>query len=257
MFAIDHAALRALDASARDALRDDTTTQLGALTAPRGADDGWSAVVELVGSAAEVMLVHFRPTLDALTEAQRWVTRAAISDFLEPSYSFLSVTEAGFYHLTAQLAKDAAARGGKPNDAVWKETLEKKLAAELASDHVRKRLYPMPPAEMPYVCFYPMDKKRDHGQNWYILPVEERSRLMQEHGLSGRKYAGRIFQVISGSIGLADWEWGVTLFARDPLDFKKIVGEMRFDEASSKYGEFGSFFVGKMIGVEEWAGRVV
>ncbi len=105
---------------------------------------------------------------------------------------------------------------------------------------------------MPYVCFYPMSKRRAPQQNWYALSADERSRLMWEHGKSGRRFAGRVFQVITGSIGFDSWEWGVTLFAQDPLAFKKIVTELRFDEASSKYGEFGAFYVGKLVDAEAW-----
>jgi chlorite dismutase len=105
---------------------------------------------------------------------------------------------------------------------------------------------------MRYISFYPMTKRRDGADNWYSLDVAERNRLMREHGLTGRRYAGRVFQVISGSVGLADWEWGVTLFARDPLEFKRIVTEMRYDEATARFGEFGRFFAGVRIGEDEW-----
>jgi len=117
----------------------------------------------------------------------------------------------------------------------------------MESEHVKRRLYPQPVPDMPYVCFYPMSKRREPGQNWYSLPLEERSRLMHAHGLTGRKYAGRIQQIITGAIGLDAWEWGVTLFARDPLDFKRLVTEMRFDEVSAKYAEFGDFYVGRIL----------
>jgi chlorite dismutase len=112
---------------------------------------------------------------------------------------------------------------------------------------VKKRLYPELPLGMPYVCFYPMSKRREAGQNWYLLTLDERSRLMYAHGLTGRRYAGKVQQVISGAIGFDAWEWGVTLFAKDPLDFKKLVTEMRFDEVSAKYAEFGDFYVGKVV----------
>lgn len=249
MFRLDRASLRALSPDDAAAVRADAAAALVELATPA---DGWSGVVELVGSEADVMFVHFRPTLDALGEAQRRVARTTLFDDLQPVYSFLSVTEAGMYHLTAKLAREAKARGGKVGDAEYAAALERNLAAERSSDHVQKRLYPRPPAGMPYVCFYPMDKKRETGQNWYSLPIDERSRLMYEHGMTGRRYAGKVFQVISGAIGLDAWEWGVTLFAADPLLFKKIVSEMRFDEASAKYGEFGEFFVGKMVDAEEW-----
>jgi chlorite dismutase len=107
---------------------------------------------------------------------------------------------------------------------------------------------------MPYVCFYPMSKRRDPGANWYQLTLEERSRLMYAHGLTGRRYAGRIQQTISGAIGLDDWEWGVTLIARDPLDFKRIVTDMRFDEVSAVYATFGRFFVGRRATIAEAIG---
>jgi chlorite dismutase len=200
------------------------------------------------------MVMHFRPTLDALGEAQNALARARLSDFLSPVEFFLSVSEAGLYFITAQLAKATAARGGKIGDDEYKAELKKRIDAELATEHVRKRLYPSPPDErMPYVCVYPMDKKRETGQNWYALPIEERSDLMKWHGLTGRKYAGRVLQIISGSIGLDVWEWAVTLFAADPLEFKKIVSEMRFDEASAKYGEFGNFYVGRLAAPAAWA----
>jgi peroxiredoxin len=169
---------------------------------------------------------------------------------LHPVYSFLSVTEAGLYHLTAQLARDAAQRGGAVGDETYVAELARRAAAERGSAHVNRRLYPPIPHGMAYVCFYPMTKRRDAGQNWYTLSLDERSRLMQTHGLTGRRYAGRVVQIISGAIGFDAWEWGVTLFANDPLDFKKLVTEMRFDEVSAKYAEFGEFFVGKL---SSWA----
>jgi hydrogen peroxide-dependent heme synthase len=196
--------------------------------------DGWGSVVGLIGSSADVMHLSFRPTLDAIGEVQRLASRSAVALGLQPSYSFLSVTEAGLYHLTAKFADDPAG-------------LAEKVAAERESEHVRKRLYPPRPATMPYVCFYPMSKRRQTGQNWYTLSLEERSQLMHAHALTGRRYAGRVQQIITGAIGFENWEWGVTLFARDPLDIKKLVTDMRFDEVSAKYAEFGDFFVGKVL----------
>ena len=105
------------------------------------------------------------------------------------------------------------------------------------------RLWPEIPHRR-YLCFYPMNKFRGEAKNWYSEPIRERQRMMREHGMIGRHYAGRVTQIISGSIGFDDWEWGVDLFADDPLVFKKLVYEMRFDEASAVYGLFGAFFVG-------------
>jgi peroxiredoxin len=193
------------------------------------------------------MVIHFRNSLDAIGEAQDILARAAIGDVLDPIYSFLSITEAGLYHITAELARAAVARGGKVGDDEYARALADRSEAEGASPHVRRRLYPELPVDMPYVCFYPMSKRRNESQNWYALSLDERSRLMQTHGLTGRRYAGKVQQVISGAIGLDAWEWGVTLFAKDPLDFKKLVTDMRFDEVSANYADFGDFYVGKIV----------
>jgi peroxiredoxin len=208
---------------------------------------GWTCFVRLIGSTSDLMAVHFRDSLDAIGEAQDAVAKAELGKAVDPVYSFLSVTEAGLYHITAELARAADARGGKVGDAEYARTLAGRAAAERDSEHVKRRLYPELPPTMPYVCFYPMSKRRDASQNWYTLTLEERSRLMQAHGLTGRRYAGKIQQVITGAIGLDAWEWGVTLFAQDPIDFKKLVTDMRFDEVSAKYAEFGDFYVGRII----------
>jgi chlorite dismutase len=213
--------------------------------------EGWSAVARLIGSKSSIMAMHFRPTLDALGDAQRELDRQPIMSGLRLEYSFLSVTEAGLYHLTAQLARQAAQRGGAVGDADYVADLSHRAAAERDNPHVRRRLYPTIPDGMPYVCFYPMNKRRDALQNWYSLSLDERSRLMYTHGMTGRRYAGKVVQVISGAIGFDAWEWGVTLFARDPLDFKKLVTDMRFDEVSAKYAEFGDFYVGKLVPWDE------
>ena len=208
---------------------------------------GWTCFVSLIGSTADLMVIHFRESLDAIGSAEDAFAGTELARGSERLYSFLSVTEAGLYHITAELARAAEARGGKVGDAEYARTLAGRVKAERDSEHVRRRLYPERPATMPYVCFYPMSKRRDSGQNWYGLTLDERSRLMQAHGLTGRRYTGKIQQVITGAIGLAAWEWGVTLFAQDPIDFKKLVTDMRFDEVSAKYAEFGDFYVGKII----------
>ena len=217
----------------------------GAVPAREGS--GWSAFFQLIGSRANFLAVHFRPDLESIASAQRSAERTACGHGLNLSYSFLSITEAGLYHLTAQLAREAEARGGAVGDAAYTTELSRRIGIERENPHVQKRLYPALPDGMPYVCFYPMSKRRDAQQNWYTLSLEERSQLMHAHGATGRRYAGRVLQIITGAIGFDAWEWGVTLFAKDPLDFKKLVSEMRFDEASAKYAEFGEFFVGKLI----------
>ncbi len=219
------------------------------------AGGGWSAVAELVGSRGDLLVLHFRPTLDAVGEAERRFAWTRLLECLEPVTTFLSVTEAGLYHITAAIAAARRAAGGEPGDAAYREEVAARAAAERRNPHVARRLYPPLPADLPYICFYPMSKRRAVGQNWYALTLEERSRLMQAHGATGRRYAGRVQQVITGAIGLDAWEWGVTLFARDPLDVKRLVTDMRFDEVSAQYAEFGHFYFGRLIDMSPWLTR--
>lgn len=240
------ARLSALLKGARAAVGDVTKGRAKTKASADSASAGWSCIVKLIGSTSDMMIVHFRESLDAIGVAQEMVDRTGLAKVLIPVYSFLSVTEAGLYHLTADLARQAEARGGKFGDEAYSTALADRAAAERASAHVARRLYPERPTDMPYVCFYPMSKRRDAVQNWYTLSLDERSRLMLAHGLTGRRYAGKVQQVITGAIGLDAWEWGVTLFAKDPLEFKRLVTDMRFDEVSARYAEFGEFYVGKM-----------
>jgi peroxiredoxin len=244
----------------REPSHDDSRRPLGetpGVQTTQGAEPseaGWSAYAGLIGSSVDLMVMHFRPTLDEIGAAQRAVARLSIAPRLRLRYSFLSVTEAGLYHLTAQLAREAAERGGAVGDEAYTTELSKRIVEERNNPHVTKRLYPALPDSMPYVSFYPMSKRRVPGQNWYGLTLEERSRLMQTHGATGRRYAGRVLQVITGAIGFDAWEWGVTLFAKDPLDFKKLVTDMRFDEVSAQYADFGDFYVGRLIAESDLEG---
>jgi chlorite dismutase len=251
IFTVSRARLREL-AAGDPAQLTHAAEALAAMTDASAESGGWTMVVELIGSTADVMIVHMRPTLDALGEAQRELSALAVMEGLVPVYSFLSVTEAGMYHLTAQLAREAQERGGAVGDEAYRAAMAERLETEREGPYVQRRLHPAIQADKPYVCFYPMSKRRAVGQNWYALSLEDRSRLMQAHGAVGRRYAGRVVQVIAGAIGFDAWEWGVTLFAGDPLDFKKIVTEMRFDEASAQYGEFGPFYVGKRVEPTAW-----
>ncbi|HET7321528.1 MAG TPA: hydrogen peroxide-dependent heme synthase [Longimicrobiaceae bacterium] len=245
MLQIDWPRLNALPAEERAALASEAAVLFAGWAQPeRG---GWSAAARLAGKDADVLLVHFRPTLEELTEIQLRLRRSRLGGFTRVVYDFLSVTEAGMYHATTQ-----AAAAHEPRSKEYQEALAAEAEAELASTHVQSRLFPRIPEGMEYVSFYPMNKKREGEDNWYSLPIPERNRLMREHGLTGRRYAGRVFQVITGSVGLDDWEWGVTLFARDALEFKRIVTEMRYDEASARYGEFGRFFTGVRFDPEGW-----
>ena len=129
----------------------------------------------------------------------------------------------------------------EPGTVAYEEAYQQELTHQKEAMH--DRLYPAMPKQR-YVCFYPMSKHRGETHNWYALSMEERRQLLRGHGMVGRKYAGQVTQIISGSVGFDDWEWGVSLFADDPLVFKKLVYEMRFDPASALYGLFGEFYVG-------------
>ena len=245
MFRFDWVAWKAAGESVRKAAARELESLLAETAAVE--EGGWSAGFRLVGGGADLMFVHFRSTLDELSQADLQLRRSSISEFLEREYDFLSVTETGLYHATAEAAAEHGAR-----TEAFQRALAARSDAEAGTAHIRTRLYPEVPEGMRYVSFYPMTKRRSGADNWYVLPIEERSLLMRDHGLTGRRYAGRVFQVISGSVGFDEWEWGVTLFARDPLEFKRIVTEMRYDEVSARYGEFGRFFTGIRLEPSEW-----
>jgi chlorite dismutase len=153
----------------------------------------------------------------------------------------LSVIELGLYESTIKAYKALADRGVEPHSEEWNREIKEMVARQKEAMH--PRLFPeMPPHR--YISFYPMDRRRGEDKNWYTLPIEERARQMNEHGLLGRRYAGEVKQIITGSIGFDDWEWGVDLFADDPLVFKKLIYEMRFDEVSAVYALFGHFYLG-------------
>jgi hypothetical protein len=124
---------------------------------------------------------------------------------------------------------------------------------ERGAEAMAPRLFPAVP-DAKYLCFYPMDRKRGEQVNWYTVPFAERQRMMHEHGMIGRRYADQVKQIISGSIGMDDWEWGVDLFADDPVVFKKLIYEMRFDEVSAVYALFGQFYIGVRLPVEKLEG---
>ena len=248
IFTVDRAAM---DPSGPVLSRHETRGVESTQDSLRAGAAGWSIFVGLIGSSADLMVIHFRPTLDEIGQAQRLFARHPAASMLQLKYSFLSVTEAGLYHLSAELARMAIDRGGSVGDDAYRADVGARVEKERENPHVKRRLEPALPDGMPYVCFYPMSKRRAVGQNWYGLPLDERSRLMHTHGLTGRRYAGRVLQIITGAIGLDAWEWGVTLFAKDPLDFKKLVTDMRFDEVSAQYAEFGDFYVGRRIEADE------
>jgi hydrogen peroxide-dependent heme synthase len=200
-----------------------------------------TALFSLVGHKGDLMIVHFRRTLEALNQAELQIAHSLLHEFLEPTTSYVSVVELGLYEASVKLYTELIAKGLQPGTGEWNREVEADLAKQRQA--AAPRLWPEIPQRR-YLCFYPMNKYRGESKNWYSEPIAERQRMMREHGMIGRHYAGRVTQIISGSIGFDDWEWGVDLFADDPLVFKKLVYEMRFDEASAVYGLFGAFFVG-------------
>jgi chlorite dismutase len=203
-------------------------------------EDGESAIFSILGHKGDLLALHFRRGFDELARAQADVAALELSASLSQVGSYVSMVEIGLYEATVTLNERLASEGLRPHSPEWKRTVEEELAVQ--REKMVTRLWPKIPARR-YLCFYPMNKRRAGDDNWYQLPIDERRRLMHEHGMIGRRYAGQVTQIISGSVGFDDWEWGVDLFADDPLVFKKLVYEMRFDESSARYAEFGPFIV--------------
>ena len=206
--------------------------------------EGGSALFSHIGHKGDLLLIHFRDSLENVHRAELAIAQTELADFLEPVHSYLSVVELGLYESSAKTYAELAAQGFAPHSAEWQTGLAEVTARQSAA--MSSRLYPQIPAAR-YLCFYPMDRRRGETQNWYQVPMAERQRMMHEHGMIGRRYADSVRQIITGSIGFDDWEWGVDLFADDPLVFKKLIYEMRFDEVSAVYAQFGSFYLGVRI----------
>lgn len=175
----------------------------------------------ITGTKADFLWVHMRPTVDELTELKMRFQKTKFADFTRPVYSYTSCVE-----LSSYLAKPGVDVDTDP--------------------YLQGRLKPILPGTR-YVCFYPMNKRREGNDNWYMLSRQERGEMMKNHGLIGRKYAEQVTQIITGSQGLDDWEWGVTLYSNDVLQFKKLVYEMRFDETSARFADFGPFYIGSNV----------
>jgi len=238
MFRLRRQSWRTMPESQRRQMVDDAVK---AFTSMASREDGESALFAELGHKGDLVVIHFRRTFDELNAAQIAVGALHLSDYLEPTTSYVSVIEIGLYEATVALHARLAEENIRPRTPEWQRAIDAELASQ--RHKIASRLYPKIPNRR-YLCFYPMDKKREGEQNWYRLPMEERRRLMHDHGMVGRRFAGEVTQIISGSIGFDDWEWGVDLFADDPLVFKKLVYEMRFDEASASYARFGPFYVG-------------
>lgn len=183
---------------------------------------GAFALYEILGHKADFLFLNLRPNMQELAKAEQALQKTRFASLAPAQYSYVSVVELSNYvHSTEERSPEAQAM-------------------------IDARLKPNLPKTQ-HVCFYPMNKRREGSNNWYTESLEERRRMMKEHGLIGRSYAGRVTQMIGGSIGFDDWEWGVTLFAEDPLVFKHLITDMRFDEASARFADFGAFYVGNRL----------
>lgn len=221
---IDRRAWHELGQAEREKWISEGVDLLGSAEAVEDSDAGRSLTYAILGHKADLLILHLRPDIAQLQELERRFDQTMLASYTTRVYSYLSVIE--------------VSRHGAPEGTA--ENVED-------SPYIQSRLYPEIPDHSRYLCFYPMSKRRSEHGNWYLLDATERAELMRDHGRTGRRYAGKVSQIVTGSIGLDDWEWGVTLFADDPLLFKKLVYEMRFDEVSAQYAEFGPFFVGQRL----------
>ncbi len=203
-----------------------------------------TAVYSLIGHKGDLMFVHFRRTFEELNRAEIEMARLRLAEYMEPASSYLSMVELGLYASTTDLYRSLTERGVEAHSEAWNGEISAQLARQ--GKAMAPRLWPEIP-DCKYICFYPMDRRRGEAVNWYQVPMAERQRMMHEHGMVGRRYADEVKQIITGSIGFDDWEWGVDLFAEDPLVFKKLIYEMRFDEVSAAYALFGTFYVGVRV----------
>jgi chlorite dismutase len=236
MFRVRWPVWKKLPKAEREAVTKEAATWLAPLE-----QEGKSALFAMLGHKGDVMLVHFRDSFEGLKSAELQMANLRLWDLLEPTTSYLSVVELGLYDSSLKLYRSLAERGVEPHTPEWNKEVEETIARQ--SEAMKSRLWPKIPANR-YACFYPMNRLRGEDKNFYTLPIEERQKQMEAHGMVGRRYAGKVQQIITGSIGFDDWEWGVDLFGDDPLQFKKLIYEMRFDEVSAIYALFGQFFVG-------------
>ncbi len=206
--------------------------------------------MSVVTPKADLAFMLITPDLHTANTIEKRLTLSLGADVLEPVYSYLSLTEESEYRTTVEdyahtLQNEQKLQPGSPEFESAMASFDERMK------HYRQdRVYPTLP-DWPVVCFYNMSKRRGEDRNWYALPFEERRKMMLGHGAVGRQYAGKVRQLITGSSGLDDAEWGVTLFARDTFQIKSIVYEMRFDEVSAIYGEFGEFYICIQLPLDE------
>ncbi len=206
-----------------------------------------SALFSQLGHKGDLILIHFRDSFEALNQIELDLAQTGLYDYLTPTHSYVSVVELGLYESSRKTYEAASAKGLETYSPEWQAEIAASLQRSAAA--MAPRIFPAVP-EAKYLCFYPMDRKRGEQVNWYTVPFAERQRMMHEHGMIGRRYADQVKQIISGSIGMDDWEWAVDLFAEDPLVFKKLIYEMRFDQVSAVYALFGQFYIGVRLPIE-------
>ena len=249
MFRFDWAAWKKLPATERATLVKEFSEILGRWeqgNAAAGSEGhpNQSAMFSQIGHKGDLTLIHFRDSLEDLNRVELEVAQSGIYPYLQLTSSYLSVVELGLYESSEKIYSQLVEKGLEPGTPEWNAGIADGTARTFAS--LASRLFPsIPPAK--YLCFYPMDRKRGDKVNWYTEPMADRRAMMHEHMLIGRRYADSVRQIITGSIGLDDWEWGVDLFADDPIVFKKLIYEMRFDKVSAVYASFGQFFLSVRI----------
>ncbi|MCU0795041.1 MAG: heme-dependent peroxidase [Akkermansiaceae bacterium] len=252
-YQIDHALWSILS---NDEKRESKTRLTELVSEIRSTADTHLLTFAVATPKADLGFMLLTPDLQIATAFEKQLTLSLGPGVLQPVYSYLSQTERSEYTTTAeQYAEETLRRekGLTPGSPEFQAGL---LEFQQRMEHyLHHRLYPVLP-DWPAICFYPMSKRRHGEYNWYALPFEKRKELMAGHARTGRTYSGRILQLITGSTGLDEHEWGVTLLAKDTIDIKSIVYEMRFDEVSARYGEFGDFYIGLQLPLDELFRRV-
>jgi peroxiredoxin len=210
---------------------------------------GQSAAFHLLGHKGPLCLMHFRPSFDLCASFELALARLPISKYISIKNSYTSIVELGMYHVSKKIVSTMLEKGVKPYSDEWNEEYEAKIAPHRPPLH--ERCFTEIP-DLRYFCFYPMNKRRGEKFNWYMEPLDSRAKYMMEHGMTGRRYAGKVKQIITGSVGFDAWEWGVDLFTDNPMHIKRLVYEMRFDDATSMFGEFGDFYFGIRLKSQEF-----
>ena len=213
----------------------------------RATPDTHLLIFSIATPKADLGFMLLTPDLQVANMFEKQLSLSLGAEILSPTYSYLSQTESSEYTTSREqyaaetLVAEEGLTEGSPEFEAGLKAFDERMA-----HYLKHRLYPVLP-DWPVICFYPMSKRRNGGDNWYALDFEARKKLMAGHAKVGRTYSGRILQLITGSTGLDEYEWGVTLLAKDTIEIKSIVYEMRFDEVTARYGEFGDFYIGMQL----------